>query len=109
MTKSHSQLLGFTVIYGLGFGGSYSLVSAKPAKILGRMEDFGKLQGFFMLFQVIGGFLGTLVTGKLRELTGSYTCSFYVFAAMAFLAMGHYVALEAGSKRTQQAIWGLAS
>lgn len=33
------------------------------AKMLGRMADFGKLQGFFMLFQVIGGFLGTLITG----------------------------------------------
>ena len=31
--------------------------------MLGRMADFGKLQGFFMLFQVIGGFLGTLITG----------------------------------------------
>jgi hypothetical protein len=28
------------------------------------MADFGKLQGFLMLFQVIGGFLGTLVTGR---------------------------------------------
>ena len=37
------------------------------AKMLGRMADFGKLQGFFMLFQVIGGFLGTLITGDWCE------------------------------------------
>lgn len=104
LTQSHGQLLAFAIIYGLGFGGSYSLLSAKPAKLLGRMADFGKLQGFLMLFQVIGGFLGTLVTGKLRELSGSYTWSFYVFIVMAFLASCHYAALELGKKKTLQAI-----
>ena len=63
LTANHNQLMAFAVIYGLGFGGSYSVLSAKPAKMFGKMDDFSKLQGFFMLFQVIGGFLGTLVTG----------------------------------------------
>ncbi|CAK9051121.1 Monocarboxylate transporter 13 (MCT 13) (Solute carrier family 16 member 13) [Durusdinium trenchii] len=104
LTRSHTQLLAFAMVYGMGFGGTYSLLSAKPAKLLGRMADFGKLQGFLMLFQVIGGFLGTLVTGKLRDLSGSYTWSFYVFIIMAFLACCHYAALEAGSRSTLQAI-----
>jgi hypothetical protein len=30
LTQSHGQLLAFAIIYGLGFGGSYSLLSAKP-------------------------------------------------------------------------------
>jgi len=109
LTRSHQQLLAFAVVYGLGFGGCYSLLSAKPAKMLGRMADFGKLQGFFMLFQVIGGFLGTLITGKLRVLTGSYTWSFYVFILMAFLACCHYAALELGKNKTLQAISGATS
>eukprot|EP00439_Symbiodinium_sp_Y106_P060265 s1401_g8.t2 len=54
LTTNHNQLMAFAVIYGLGFGGSYSVLSAKPAKMFGKMDDFSKLQGFFMLFQVIG-------------------------------------------------------
>ena len=41
--------------------------------------------------------------GKLRELSGSYTWSFYVFIVMAFLASCHYAALELGKKKTLQA------
>jgi len=95
LTSSHSQLVAFAVVYGFGFGAAFAVLCAKPAKLFGKMPDFSKLQGFLMVFQVVGGFLGTLVTGKLRTLTGSYTTSFHVFVLMAFLALLHYIGLEA--------------
>ena len=33
LTRSHRQLLAFAVVYGLGFGGCYSLLSAKPVPL----------------------------------------------------------------------------
>ena len=33
LTRSHQQLLAFAVVYGLGFGGCYSLLSAKPVPL----------------------------------------------------------------------------
>ncbi|CAE7938086.1 unnamed protein product, partial [Symbiodinium sp. KB8] len=77
LTANHNQLMAFAVIYGLGFGGSYSVLSAKPAKMFGKMDDFSKLQGFFMLFQVIGGFLGTLVTGHGIWRASGLLCPFW--------------------------------
>ncbi|CAJ1330840.1 unnamed protein product [Effrenium voratum] len=94
LTSNRVQLLAFAIIYGFGFGACYSMICAKPAKMFGRLSDFSKLQGFFMLFQVIGGFLGTLITGKLRAISGDYLLSFYVFIVMAVLTLCHYLALE---------------
>ena len=68
VTSNHSQLLAFTIIYGLGFGASYSVLLAKPAKMFGKMAEFSKLQAFLMLFQVLGGFCGTLITGSQTSL-----------------------------------------
>jgi MFS family permease len=96
LTTSHAQLLLFAVVYGLGFGTSYGVTCSKPAKTFGGMPEFAKLQGFLMLFQVVGGFLGTLVTGRLRVATGSYGLPFGVFVALALIACLHALALEAG-------------
>ena len=95
-TANPTQLLLFAVVYGLGYGASYAVISAKPAKLFGEMPEFGKLQGFWMLFQVIGGFFGTILTGKLRVATGSFTLPFCIFIAMALMACLHYIALEHG-------------
>ncbi|CAE7210092.1 ybfB [Symbiodinium sp. CCMP2592] len=104
VTSNHSQLLAFTIIYGLGFGASYSVLLAKPAKMFGKMAEFSKLQAFLMLFQVLGGFCGTLITGKLRSATGSYAAAFHVFIAMALVTCFNYVAVEMSktSRRLRQ-------
>ncbi|CAE7650658.1 ybfB [Symbiodinium sp. CCMP2456] len=104
VTSNHSQLLAFTIIYGLGFGASYAVLMAKPAKMFGQLAEFSKLQGFLMLFQVLGGFCGTLITGKLRSATGSYAAAFHVFIAMASVTCFNYVAVEMSktSRRLRQ-------
>lgn len=101
-TSSRSQLWLFSVVYGLGFGASYSVTVSKPAKIFGSMPDFGKVQAFLMLFQTIGGVAGTLITSKLREATGSFTASFCVFVVMAVLCVLHCILLNLCSARQPQ-------
>merc|ERR1712039_1007326 len=46
LTTNHSQLLCFAVIYGLGYGCSFTATTAKPAMLLGSMPEFSKLQSF---------------------------------------------------------------
>ncbi|CAJ1330843.1 unnamed protein product [Effrenium voratum] len=94
LTHNWGQLLGFVVVLGLAQGMCFNLVCSKAAKMFGRMPEYSKLQSFFMTFQMIGGFLGTLVTGKLRARSGDYTLSFYVFIVMALLGCCHYLCLE---------------
>ena len=45
LTSSHSQLLAFAIVYGLGFGGSFSVLSSKPAKRLGRWNSLDRDRG----------------------------------------------------------------
>merc|ERR1739848_865769 len=76
LSSNHLRLLSFALVYGLGYGMSYCVVSSKPAQLFGGMTEFSMLQAFLMLFQVIGGFFGTVVTGMLRDATGSYVLAF---------------------------------
>lgn len=93
-TSQHLQLLVFAVTYGLGFGSSFTLASAMPAKMFGDMPGFGIIQGFMMLCQVIGGFSGTLLTNKLRTVTGSYTWSFVLLGIISLMNCVQYAMLE---------------
>lgn len=98
-TSTRLQLLVFSVVYGLGFGASFGVTMARPAKMFGSLPDFGKLQGILMLFQTLGGVCGTLVTGKLRAVTGSYTFSFCMFLVMAAMCLLHCILLNSCSAR----------
>jgi MFS family permease len=105
-TSHHLQLLVFAVTYGLGFGSSFTLASAMPAKLFGDMHGFEIVQGFMMLCQVIGGFIGTLLTNKLRTVTGSYTWSFVLLGILSLMNCVQYVMLEC--KRVSRANSGVS-
>jgi len=93
-TSDRARLWIFAVVYGGGYGACYSVISSKPAKMFGNMPEFSKLQAFLLFFQVVGGLCGTMVTTKLRVVSGSYTAPFCIFVVMAFLGSLHYFALE---------------
>merc|ERR1711971_785950 len=97
LTTKGFRLVLFAIVYGFAFGASYTLVSSLPAKMFGKKPEFSQLQAFFILFQVFGGFAGTLVTGKLRSMTGSFALPFSIFSVMAVLAFLHYLLLDGGS------------
>ena len=62
-----AQLGCFAVVYGLGYGATYTLVQSRAAQLFGTIDDFSRLQGFLVLWQYIGSFLGVVVTATLRE------------------------------------------
>ena len=89
-----SQLLAFSVVYGLGYGASFSLVQSRAARHYGHREGFGRLQGALVCAQYVGSFLGITVTALLREMTGSYLAPFSLFPALAALVCLHCRSME---------------
>merc|ERR1712085_37483 len=45
-TSNHGQLLVFAIVYGLGYGACFSVLSSRPAKLFGHMPEFSKLNAF---------------------------------------------------------------
>ena len=89
-----AQLAAFSVVYGLGYGASFSLVQSRAARHYGHREGFGRLQGALVCAQYVGSFLGITVTALLREVTGSYLGAFALFPALAALVCLHCRSME---------------
>jgi len=102
LTHSTDRLTLFTLIYGFAFGCCFGIVSATPGKLFSKMAGFEQLQAFFTSVQVLGGFFGTVLSGKLRTLTGSYAAAFCAFAAAAVFSLLHCVALEMSLARRRE-------
>eukprot|EP00929_Paragymnodinium_shiwhaense_P081094 TRINITY_DN42362_c0_g1_i2.p1 TRINITY_DN42362_c0_g1~~TRINITY_DN42362_c0_g1_i2.p1 ORF type:complete len:469 (-),score=50.69 TRINITY_DN42362_c0_g1_i2:113-1519(-) len=98
-TESYARLIIFAVVYGFAFGNTFGVVCALPPKLFAGMRDLKQLQSFYMAMTTLGGFCGTLISGKLRTATGSYTAAFCIFLALAVLSLLHIVALEVGLAR----------
>jgi len=77
------------MVYGLGYGASFTLVQSRAARLFGRREGFARLQSFLVLCQYIGSFAGVTLTAQLRDLTGSYAMPFLVFPVLALLTTLH--------------------
>jgi len=98
-TTSHAQLVVFAMVYGLGYGTSFSIIQVKAAQLYGSKEGYVQLQSFLTAFQFGGGFVGTLATGMLRDATGSYRASFLVYPWLALATCAHCVCVVRRSRR----------
>ena len=72
-------------IYGFGIGGVLTLLPIAWADYFGR-ANFGAIRGVALSVQVIAQACGPLISGALRDLTGSYASAFYAFCALALLS-----------------------
>jgi MFS family permease len=93
-----AEAVGFAVLYGLGYGGSFALVQSKAALHFGHRRGFKTLQGFLFGWQMAGMITGELLTPELAH-AFSYTAAFAVIAAVAATAL---LALLAFEKREAQ-------
>jgi len=91
---SHTQLLAFALVYGLGYGGVLTIVASKAIALYGGFEGLPKLQGFLLTWQRSGIILGVAVTGSLGELTGSFVLPFTLLLVFAMLAAVHFVCIH---------------
>ncbi|XP_062850342.1 monocarboxylate transporter 13 [Trichomycterus rosablanca] len=82
---NYAGLLVVSLGYGFCAGAMTPLVFAVVPEIVGMEHMVGAL-GLLQLIESVGGLLGAPLSGWLRDLTGSYTCSFVV--AGGFLIIG---------------------
>ncbi len=79
----------FALLFGVGYGGTFTLVQSRAATLYGRRPGYSQIQSFVALAQYIGSFTGVLLTSQLREATGSFVAPFVLFVPIAAAATMH--------------------
>jgi MFS family permease len=74
------------ILFGLGWGGLYTLIQLLTIESFG-LKAAGKILGTITVVDAIGGGLGSWVTGLLYDRTGSYQVPFALLAVLVFLAL----------------------
>jgi cyanate permease len=87
MTRIAGPLLAYVsaAMFGLGVGAMFTLLPVAWADLFGR-RSFGAIRGIALAIQVLAQAAGPLLSGVLRDRTGSYDLSLSCFAALAALA-----------------------
>jgi MFS family permease len=80
------RLTAFAMVFGLGFGGSFTMIQLTVVESFGQ-RDLGKILGVVIFVDALGGGIGPAVAGELATRTGSYLAPFAVVTAVALLAV----------------------
>jgi MFS transporter, OFA family, oxalate/formate antiporter len=73
------------VCFGVGIGGILTLLPLAWADYFGR-SSFGAIRGAALSLQVTAQACGPLISGLLRDASGSYVLSLTFFAALSFFS-----------------------
>ncbi len=73
-------------MFGLGLGGMFTLLPVAWADLFGR-RSFGAIRGIALAIQVLAQAAGPLLSGILRDHSGTYDLSLWCFATLAALAV----------------------
>ncbi len=74
-------------LFGLGVGAMLTLIPVAWADYFGR-ESFGAIRSLALSGQVVAQAIGPVLSGALRDWSGTYTDSLVVFGVLAALAVG---------------------
>jgi MFS family permease len=86
LTSDLTRLSVFAAVFGLGFGGSFTMIQLVTVEVFGQ-RSLGKILGIVTLIDALGAAAGTVLTGKLQTATGSYLTPFLMIAAVAAVAV----------------------
>lgn len=102
LTQDHLQLTVFAVVFGLGFGGSFTLIQLVAVEYFGQLA-LGRILGVIIFIDTMGAALGTLLAGQIRTSSGDYFLSFSVVTVVAMIAVLNVLMIPAvarsGSER----------
>ncbi|KAL1529313.1 hypothetical protein AB1Y20_000267 [Prymnesium parvum] len=79
------QLACFVIVYGTGYGATFTLVQSRAAQLYGSRHNFATLQSALAVGQYGGSFLGTLITSQLRNALGSFVVPFLLFPLLGLI------------------------
>jgi OFA family oxalate/formate antiporter-like MFS transporter len=74
-------------LFGMGVGAMLTLIPVAWADYFGR-ESFGAIRSLALSVQVVAQAIGPVLSGALRDWSGTYTDSLVVFGCLAALAIG---------------------
>jgi MFS family permease len=74
-------------LFGLGVGAMLTLIPVAWADYFGR-ESFGAIRSLALSVQVVAQAIGPVLSGALRDWSGTYTDSLVVLGCLAALAVG---------------------
>ena len=79
-------LVPFAVIYGIGYGSSVTLRPTLVREYFGR-ANFGKILGWMVGINMLGGIAGPPLAGWLYDTWGSYQGTWFIFVGVALLSL----------------------
>ncbi len=100
---SFGALPVFAILFGMGLGGGAVLVPLLVGECFG-LRAFGKVLGLVMISATLGAASGPVVTGRIFDVTGSYTLAFvlhivsFTMAAAIFYSVRRPGAAVAGPR-----------
>lgn len=86
LTAKLPRLAVFAAVFGLGFGGSFTMIQLVAVETFGQ-RSLGKILGFITLIDAMGAFAGTILSGQMKTATGGYLLPFGVITAVALFAV----------------------
>jgi MFS family permease len=93
LARSPVQLTAFAVIFGLGFGGSFTLIQLVAVESFGQLA-LGRILGVVIFADTMGGAAGTLLAGQMRTATGDYFLPFALVTVVAVIAVGNVLLIR---------------
>jgi MFS family permease len=93
LARSPLQLTAFAVVFGLGFGGSFTLIQLVAVESFGQLA-LGRILGVVTFVDTMGGAAGTLLAGQIRTTTGDYFLPFAIVTVVAVIAVGNVLLIR---------------
>ena len=93
LTRSPLRLTAFAVVFGLGFGGSFTLIQLVAVESFGQLA-LGRILGVVTFVDTMGGALGTLLAGQIRTATGDYFLTFAIVTVVAVVAVANVLLIR---------------
>ena len=96
-------LPAFAILFGIGLGGGAVLIPLLVGECFG-LRAFGKVLGLVMISATLGAASGPVLTGRIFDVTGSYTLAFmlhivsFTLAAVVFYCVRRPGAAAAGPR-----------
>jgi len=86
LTRDEARLTLFAFVFGLGFGGCFTMIQLVAVESFGQ-RSLGKILGVIVFVDSSGAALGTILIGQLRTSTGDYVVPFAVVAGVTAIAV----------------------
>lgn len=100
LTNSAQAFLAAT-LFGVAIGGMFTILPVAWADFFGR-ESYGAIRGIALSIQVMAQASGPLISGVLRDVTGSYSTGLYVYVGFATAAFVVALFLRRPTQRPEQ-------